>query len=622
MKTQRVFYGLMLLVAGIFSGCNNDIDLQNIDTRMEIDMGLALPIGSMSATVGDFLGDGQVKGIYVGENNVLFYRDTFDVSRRYHDVDMTAKVSNTARLFDVYKELNRQGYVDADGTVNRTGKQIKLEFPFAMKLNKINEDVNDERIDSVRIKTTKFTSAVGQVDLPLAAGWVDKIELELGEEFHRKYGNTITICQKGDFAYDERIPIEVDEFVLDLMRTHNPGHWSAYKNNVKDSCHFKINFYYTIPSGTTVKVPKTAKYKYQLQMHFTKFEAVWGFFKPSADMRDADTVNIEEEWENWNLFKKAKLPFYDPRVNLNITSKIAGAMCTHGEYGYVESLTTGEKIFLTFDNAETQIYRNDKFNNPGQYMTLDSKIGDSITNTILFDKDPLRGHIDKAFTIRPDLLGYKFYLDYDSITTPQIRILPNTLIRMEADVYAQFRFNQGLEASYTDTLKEININEISLDSLAESSELLDTVKTADLKLVLAFVNKLPMRVRAVPEFLDADGDPIMDPAKPSQKLKISENDTLLLNAPQIVFEQGRSYIGDADTTIFTITMDKAHYETFARIKQMKFYAELDAEQMDYAYKRDPEYKVQITTEDNLKVYIGVSTKVDAVLNPGSKNDKK
>ena len=622
MKTPRVFYGLMLLSAVLLSSCNNDIDLQNLDKHAELEMGIAMPIGWLSATVGDFVGDGQVKGLYVGENNVLFYRDTFDISRRYHDVDMTDKVSQVNKLFDVYKELDRQGKLDADGTVNETGKQIKLEFPFAMKLNKVNNDVTYERIDSTLIRNTRFASNIGSVDLPLQPGWVDKVEIVLGDEFHRKAGKTVLVCKKGAFAYNKEIPVIIDEFILDLMKSHKPSHWTEYKKNVKDSCHLQINFYFTIPKGTSVKVPKTAKYKYQLQMKFMKYDAVWGFFQPSPSMHDADTLVLEEEWDTWRFFKKAKLPFYDPRVTMHITSKIAGAMCVHGEYAYAEAFHSGEKKFATFNEEGTQIFYDKTFNTTGQYMTLESKLGDSIVNSVLFDKDPLRGHIDRMFEIRPDVVGYKFFLDYDSIVTPQIRILPITLIKMEADIYAQLRFNKGVEVSYEDTLKDINLNEISLDSIAYKTEMIDSIKKAELELVLTFVNKLPFRVRAVPEFLDEYGVPIMDPAKPSEKLRISESDTLLLNAPKVVFEQGRSYIGDADTTVFKITMDKAHYERFAQIKQMKFYAELDAEQMNYAYDQNPDYKLQITTEDNLKVHLGVAVKADAVFNFGNNDEKK
>ena len=621
MKTQRVFYGLMVVGSLLFSGCNNDVDLGNIDTRAELEMGLAMPIGWLSATVGDFLGNGQVEGIYVGDNDVLYYRDTFDVSRKYHDVKMWEKVSKVTKSFNVYKELDRQGILDANGTVKKTGKQIKLEFPFAMKLNKVNNALADERIDSVMITDATFSSYIGSQNLPLQTKWVDKVEIVLGDEFHRK-NKSIIVCNKGEFAYSTNIPITVDEFVLDLMKKHNPSHWSEFKTNVKDSCHLQINFYITIPSGTTIKIPETASYSYQLQLKFMDFLAVWGFFKPSADMRDADTIDLAEEWESWKLFQKAKLPFYDPRVTLHITSKIAGAMCLHGEYAYVTALPKNETKFATFNEAGTQIFRNESFNTKGQYLELSSKIGDSIVTPVLFDKDPLRGHIDRLFELRPDLLGYKFYLDYDSIVTPQIRLLKSTKMKMEADVYSQLRFNKGVEVSYTDTLKDIDLSTISLDSLANSTSMVDTFKTADLKLVLICKNKLPFRVRAVPRFLDENGNEVKDPSDPKQPLRISApSDTLLLNAPEVVFEQGRSYIGEAATDTFTIAMDRAHYETFAQIKMMQFYAELDAEQMNPAYDRDPEYKVQVTKEDMLKVHLGISAHADAILNFGNNENK-
>ncbi len=50
---------LLFVVAGCcmgfaMSGCKANVDLKNIDKTAELDMGIALPVGSMSATIGDF----------------------------------------------------------------------------------------------------------------------------------------------------------------------------------------------------------------------------------------------------------------------------------------------------------------------------------------------------------------------------------------------------------------------------------------------------------------------------------------------------------------------------------------------------------------------------------------
>ena len=76
---------LLFVVAGCcmgfaMGGCKANVDLKNIDKTAELDMGIALPVGSMSATIGDFLADGQVPNIYVDSLNnkgILTFKDTF-----------------------------------------------------------------------------------------------------------------------------------------------------------------------------------------------------------------------------------------------------------------------------------------------------------------------------------------------------------------------------------------------------------------------------------------------------------------------------------------------------------------------------------------------------------------
>ena len=615
MRKHSLFAALALLIVALWSGCKSDIDLQNLDTRSELEMGLALPLGTLRATVGDFLGNGQVKGIYVGDNRVMYFKDTFDISRTFHDVDLKDKVSDVDKEFDVWSELDRQGKLDDDGTINQTGKEIKMEFPFVLHLKNINNDVYEERLDSGQIQNATFTSIVDVSSLPLPSSWVTKVELELGDEFTRKQGHKILVSEQGKFHYNEKIPITVDEFTLNLMkRTGKNMSWQTYfNNNVKDECNLQINFYIKVPRGETVVIPKNAKYKYHLQVKFIDFHAIWGFFRPSSDMRDADTVNIEDEWPKWHDLSKATLPFYEPKVNMYIKSKIAGAMVMHGEYLYVKSSKTNDSIYATFDD-NGRIWRNEYFNTEGGYLGLNSKIGDSIRYLVEFDNTQRFGHIDKLFAIRPDILGYKFYIDFDSVVTPQVRILPNTDMDIEAEVYAPFSFNKGLNASYKDTLENINLSSISLDSIAMNSSLIDTIKDAKIKLVIAFENRLPVRVRAHVRFMDENGNTVMDPDDPKQPLRLSQTDTLLVDAPKVVFEQGNSYIGDAGKSIFTLDIDKKHYDTFTSIKSMEYYAELDAEQMDPAYDENPKFHVQITADDNLRATLGLAAQGDVVLN--------
>ena len=627
MKKQYFLYALTLLfVIGSMSGCKEDIDLKNIDTQVEVEAGFAIPMGSMTANIGNFLGNGQVDGIYVGDDKLLYFRDTFDISRKFHDVDLKSKITNFGpKHFNVHDKLNEMGYLDASGKVKteKLGIPITLDFPFWMKLKDINSDVNDERLDSAMIINSNFTSKVGSTNLPLQQGWVNKVEIELGSEFHRPAGKMVEVCGPGQFTYDTEMPITIDQFVLDMMTKHNETDWKKYPLNVKDSCQMHIRFTFTIPTTeTSLVIPANATYDYSLNVQFVKYEAIWGFFRPSADMRDASTVIIEDEWAHWRHFKKATLPFHDPKVNVLIGHTITGVMNMHGEYLYAKNLEKNDSIFAYFNSARTEVKRYESFFRPGQFLPLDAPIGDSIHNEVLFDKDTYRGQIDKMFYIRPDILGYKFFIDFDSVTTPQIRILPDTRIKVQGDLWAPFSFNEGVEANYVDTTKDVNISKYSLDSLIADVDVIDTIKTSNVKLVLHAENRIPLTIRGVIYFYDADMKVVMDPDDPSKPLRISAIDTLLFNAPQYSFNAGISTISEPGVTVYTMDLKKKHFNALTKVKNIRYFVELDGKDLHDEYKTDPNFLIRLTADDQLKLRIGLATDLNAVLNFNKKEEKK
>jgi len=624
MNKNQLLCAFVVLIATFLGGCKEDIDLKNMDKRAEVEMGLAIPIGSMSATIGDFLGNGQVDGIYVGPTGLLYFRDTFDITRTFHDVKLEEKVSTVNKEFYVYDQLSK-GDINADGSV-KTGKQIMLKFPFSMKLNNINNDVSDERIDSALIDKSRFSSTISTTDWSdFKQEYIDKVEIVLGDEFQRSEGKTILVCSKGDFYFNQNIPIDINQFVLNLMKDTDTKYfsWNDWKNNVKDSCHMEIRFYFTIPASDKVYVTNTTRYNYRLQVQFIDFIAVWGFFKPSSDMRDADTVRIEDEWEKWRDLKKAKLPFDTPNVYLNISSKIAGAMNMHGEYLYVKSLKTNDSVYASFNGQRKRDVFYDGKGVGRDFLPLSSAIGDSINYTpIIFDEASDRGQIDKLFAIRPDIMGYKFYLDFDSLITPQVRVLPNTNITIKADIDAAFQFKKGLEANYVDTIGDVKLSKYSLDSLLADANLLDTVKTSDLQIVLQFENKIPLRIKGRFRFMDENNKEVMYPNS-NKPFGIGTTDTIRIPAPNIVYDsQGKAHVGEAKKTVYTIQVNKKHFDTLAKIKNIEYFAELDADETNPAFDKDPDWRVQIRKDDQLKVHIGISTHVDAVFNFNSEGEKK
>ena len=111
MKRFSSFFLAILLActAWIWHGCEADVDVNNIDTTVGVDATVALPIGSVSATIGDFVGNGTW-GIFVDSlqnRGVLTFRDTFSISRKFHTLDLSQYLSKASMKMNVYESLDK-----------------------------------------------------------------------------------------------------------------------------------------------------------------------------------------------------------------------------------------------------------------------------------------------------------------------------------------------------------------------------------------------------------------------------------------------------------------------------------------------------------------------------------
>ena len=92
MKFKPLHAFIAIMAGCVLAGCHADVDLANIDKKAEVEMGVALPIGSIHAKIGDFLGNGKVKNVFIDNKGTIFWQDTFHVSRNYHQLDLAAYI--------------------------------------------------------------------------------------------------------------------------------------------------------------------------------------------------------------------------------------------------------------------------------------------------------------------------------------------------------------------------------------------------------------------------------------------------------------------------------------------------------------------------------------------------
>ena len=596
----------------LWNGCTADVDLDNIDTSVDVEANVATPIGSMTATIDDFVGDGTW-GIFIDTVNhegVITFRDTFSIARDFHKLDLSKYISNTKISMNVYDKMEAKGVL-ANGQITGNGQTIELEFPLTLKLKGINNNKDYQRIDSAMIKNAKFESSIGKAGgLPLEWDWIDKVVLHMDEKnFNREGGNDIVVYSKGDgYGYSEPIPSNIDEFTLNLMKDKHPSKPELYYGNAIDSCKFVIKMTMTIPQEAgVVTVPKGAGFEYRLRVQFIDYYAVWGMFEPSNDMHGEGLETIATYWEPWNTLRDLRLPFAEPKVDMHVTTQVAGALVMYGDYLYTKN-TQGEEAYALFNGEKTL----EKHFTPSEYLTLDSEIGATTTNMrVTFDKDPARGQIDRLFSIRPDMIGYKFHVDFNRQATPQVRLTPNTSIKVDAVCNLPMIFNEGVSLGYSDKIKGIDLSMLDLDSLLKDVEMIDTLEEASAKLVIKFENSIPLQFKGVLTCLDENDNVIIDP-KTEQPLLLTENDTILIAAPEFT-KDGHDWNITPLESVEVINVDREDLETLRQIKTIEFHAWMDDESLAEAYDNGLN-NIQLKDDNYLKVKIAVGANVEGVLN--------
>jgi hypothetical protein len=511
---------------------------------------------------------------------------------------------------NVYDKLEGIPYFD-NGKITGNGMPIQLEFPLTLKLNGINSDKNYQRIDSAMIKNASFESRIGKAGgLPLEWDWIDKVVLHMDENnFNRKGGNDIVVYSKGDgYGYSKPIPSNIDEFTLNLMKDKHPSKPELYYGNAIDSCKFVIKMTMTIPQEAgVVTVPKGAGFEYRLRVQFIDYYAVWGMFEPSKDMHGEGLETIATYWEPWNTLQDLRLPFAEPKVDMHVTTQVAGALVMYGDYLYTKN-TQGKEAYALFNGEKTL----EKHFTPSEYLTLDSEIGATTTNmSVTFDKDPARGQIDRLFSIRPDMIGYKFHVDFNRQATPQVRLTPNTSIKVDAVCNLPMIFNEGVSLGYTDSITDIDLSMLDLDSLLRDVDMIDTLEKASAKLVIKFENSIPLQFKGVLTCLDENGNIIIDP-KTNEPLIITENDTIMIAAPEFK-KEGHEWSATPQESVEVVEVDRDDLETLRQIKTIAFHVWMDDESLKQAYE-DGLNNIKLMDDNYLKVKIAVGASVEGVLN--------
>jgi len=496
MKTrQSLLMLLSVAIISIFSSCKKDVDLNNIDTQMEADLALAIPIGTATATLGDLLQVGQLDQYFYITDDTLMYLRKDTIRPDFHPIDLSQYISETTQSISLANSLPSEllPIIELLGSAPLpAGTSLPIDLSMGIHLEGINNNTVNERIDSARIDSACFTTVITQTGMEnFAFSDIQKLTMYLPTSTFLLYGQTpvdgyyaVDIPLQGQ-DWGTEIPIYIRNFTLNLYNTGG---------NVANN--MTIDFHFDITTTSDVTIQSTASLMYNMKVQFIDYSVLYGFFQPDDLLNDTNTISLLGSFSNWENFEKLTLPVANPRIELSAWT------------------TVGAPIIFQFDKIysysnENPSDRRIASGNDNQWRIDFPKSSDPLGTIVYSHKtfDNTNAGLAQLFTIRPDIIGYEYraFIDRNQYNI-QHRLEKDTRINIETNIVIPFRFNQGVEIAYVDTIDSINIGKIAVDSLVSNIKQIDSLEIRKLNITLNTESWIPFNVIADIDFRDKDGN--------------------------------------------------------------------------------------------------------------------
>jgi hypothetical protein len=581
MKKNTYFIAILISCIGLLNACKSDVDLSNIDMSSQINLGIALPIGSMSATIGDFLGDSLIEQIMVDELGIFHFCDTLPLqTREFHSIDLTRYLLHTQEPEKFYI---REQY---PGAIIPSNQSIKgLKFNMILDVSGINENHEHQRVDSIFVTEANFSSIINVNELDLKWSEIEQIRIVLDKQlFARKKGNEIIIPTQGK-NFGNQIPIIIDDFILSLMKDKKkPGETIQQ---------VPIDIVFDLKTSHSIPVNANSYIQYDMTVNFINYDAIWGYFDASQELKDEDEILIDSLWSGWRNFQNLTLKFAEPKLSLLVTHQIAAPLFVHINHIYTKNNTTGETKYATWDGQKSI-----NIPLPNTLDPVHSSFDAQISNSVNFSNAADKGNIDELFNVKPDSVAYSYYIDIDlnklkSDYNNQGRLVENTSMTAEAAVDLPFIFDKESKINYTIDIDSLDFSDITIDSIIHSADIIEKINHTELKLILLVRNYIPFALNANILFFDQDGKPI--------DLKLINNSGIFaLSAPNKVDNNG--FISEPTDNTVILSIDQTQFDILAQVKRISLDLSLG----------DNTVKAYLHKNTKLEIKLGLTARVDAV----------
>jgi len=602
MKKVNQFFTSLLVVCTIatgLTGCKEKIDLNNIDTRMKADMGLALPVGNMLFTANDFLGGGQVKNMYVDKDGSFYLIDTVDMPKQnLPSLDLSKYIAKMEDSFKV-KSYIPYGVLNEDGWV-KTNLPIDITIPKSIKLNDVNTgDENVARLDSAQIMESLFQSIVNKENFDLKWEWIQKVDIVFNEQFAIHGGATQRVYTKGQgYGYGKKIPVTVKDFTVNLIKdmSKQPG-W----DNVKDTIGLKFVITFQLPVGQSLQITDNSKIIYSFETEKMSYLATWGWFFIDDPISGRQSIAMDSLFgAGWKNFTKRTIKLMEPELTLGLSHHQSAPLKVNMDQLYTKNAT--EEKHASWSGSSSHLYHFTNAVNPTAPFT------DSVWNEIPLDYTAENGNIANLFQIAIDTLCYSYTVNIDPTKDQSVypylqhRMTNYTQLYGRAAVKIPFKLDKNSQAEWVSKISDVRFDKLSIDSLLKNVKEVEKGKAKNLKLYMQLTNATPWKIDAKVWFLRADSSEMALTLFPGQT-----TNQITLPAPKMEKDGDSKYGTVTEPSVSTLIMDVTEQQLDSLVQTAK-HLKIDA------FVGDNMEACKLDTATWVKAQVGVAADVEAIIN--------
>ena len=363
-KSYLHVFSVLTTALVLLAGCRSEIQLDKVDPTIEAQMKLALPIGSISAKVSDFMGTSDDAEFYIdtlnGEGVVTWHR-SFEYQKAITDFDLVSKIKSSSYTVDVYSKIKTAKYEDPyTGQMHDlVGDDNKIflpagytysnqfEFDVPLIIDGVNKPTLTQRVDSAQFNKADFSVKINQDNFAdMKWEWIDTIKVDLGNEIKGAPERVITLYKRGDATtFNSKMPINLTNITLDLVKDHSKA---VANTNVLDTVKVKALVKYTIPGNTTAQLYTNSGLRCEFNVEDLKVKAAWGWFMDEPYYY-GETLNIS--YDPYTFLNGARLPLAEPQIDGTMETKVAGNLKLYVDYLYSED-SAGVKHSATWNCQE------------------------------------------------------------------------------------------------------------------------------------------------------------------------------------------------------------------------------------------------------------------------------